>query len=127
MFGILLFASEQSSFRPSDGRYIASESRSSRNIGISMCNNGSNPVQISSFAGPTTGDSRWSSDSRRSIFDSSTKDHFDLCVVGELSSSTAMLDWDRGHFRAFLVGWAVDLFFCEKSADGTPGVSLCTR
>jgi Tol biopolymer transport system component/DNA-binding winged helix-turn-helix (wHTH) protein len=65
-----------------DGKHIAFESWNSGNLEIWVADgDGSNPVQLTSFGGPTTGTPRWSPDSRRIIFDSRASGMSQLYVV----------------------------------------------
>jgi Tol biopolymer transport system component/DNA-binding winged helix-turn-helix (wHTH) protein len=66
-----------------DGRRIAFVSVRSGDYEIWVCNNdGSSPVQLSSFHGPYVTTPRWSPDGRRIAFDSDAAGEFDIWVIG---------------------------------------------
>jgi eukaryotic-like serine/threonine-protein kinase len=66
-----------------DGKKIAFYSNRSGNDEIWVCNSdGTNPVQITSLGGPSSGTPRWSPDGEQIVFDSSPDGHWDIFVVG---------------------------------------------
>jgi len=66
-----------------DGKKIAFYSNRSGNDEIWVCNNdGTNPVQVTSLDGPSSGTPRWSPDGQEIVFDSSPDGHWDIFVVG---------------------------------------------
>lgn len=66
-----------------DGKKIAFTSGRSGSNEIWVCDeDGSNPVQLTSFAGPDVGSPRWSPDGRQIAFDSVAAGNRDIFVVG---------------------------------------------
>jgi len=65
-----------------DGKHLAFESRRSGYSEVWVCDqDGSNPVQVTSFSGPETGGPHWSPDSHRIIFESSASGNTELYTV----------------------------------------------
>jgi Tol biopolymer transport system component len=65
-----------------DGKYIAFDSKRSGNSEVWVCDrDGSSPVQLSSFDGPSIGRPSWSPDSRRIVFDSRAAGPAELYIV----------------------------------------------
>jgi Tol biopolymer transport system component len=66
-----------------DGKRIAFVSERSGNWEVWVCNNdGSSPVQLTSFHGQQVTTPRWSPDGRRIAFDSDAGGEFDIWVIG---------------------------------------------
>jgi Tol biopolymer transport system component len=66
-----------------DGKKVAFYSNRSGNDEIWVCNSdGTNPVQVTSLGGPSSGTPRWSPDGQEIVFDSSPDGHWDIFVVG---------------------------------------------
>jgi Tol biopolymer transport system component/DNA-binding winged helix-turn-helix (wHTH) protein len=65
-----------------DGKHIAFESQRSGNMEIWVCDeDGSNPVQVTSFGGPVTERPHWSPDSRSIVFHSRASGNTELYMV----------------------------------------------
>jgi Tol biopolymer transport system component/DNA-binding winged helix-turn-helix (wHTH) protein len=65
-----------------DGKRITFQSTRSGNSEIWVCDSdGSNPVQLTSFRGPSVTNPRWSPDGGRIAFDSNAEGQFDIWVI----------------------------------------------
>ena len=97
-----------------DGKHIAFQSWRSGNPEVWVCDrDASNPVQLTSFGGPSIGEPRWSPDSRQIVFDlrpSSGKAelYFDEPRGG--TSETIFHRNDGGCFAVLVGRRALDLF-----------------
>lgn len=126
---------EEQQFSP-DGRRIVFGSTRSGNQEIWVCDSdGSNPRQLTFFAGPGTGTPRWSPDGRQIVFDSSPQGHGDIFVVSAEggrsrrltteSSTDCVASWSRDgrwiYFASDRTGtWQV----WKMSAEGGGGVQV---
>ncbi len=79
-----------------DGKKIAFASARSGSWEIWFCNqDGSNPVQLTSFGGPYTGSPRWSPDGRFLAFDSRREGNADIFVISAEGGRARRLTTER--------------------------------
>jgi Tol biopolymer transport system component/DNA-binding winged helix-turn-helix (wHTH) protein len=103
-----------------DGKLIAFVSNRTEDSEIWVCDrDGSEPVQLTSFPGPTTGSPRWSPDSRRLVFQSKVSGHAELYLVSVNGGRPQPLT--TGTPNAESPFWSADgrwIFFATDAPDG---------
>ncbi len=103
-----------------DGRHIAFESTRSGSVEIWLCDsNGSNPVQMTSFKGPSTGTVRWSPDSRHLVFDSRATGHPALYVLNIEGGPPRLLPTGGDAMQPF---WSADGRSIYFSSEQSPAI-----
>ncbi len=103
-----------------DSKRIAFSSNRSGNYEIWTCeNDGSNPVQLTSFEGPLVGSPNWSPDSRMIVFDSRVRGNADIYAVASTGGPTTRLTFDAS--EEILPAWSSDgasiYFSSNRSGD----------
>jgi Tol biopolymer transport system component len=118
----LLSSNEQDSapeFSP-DGERIAFQSWRSGSQEIWICSaDGSNPVQLTSFAGALTGSPRWSPDGRQIAFDSRPDGHAHIFLIGPDGGVPRALT--SGNYNDVVPSWSPDgrtIYFGSNRSGG---------
>jgi Tol biopolymer transport system component/serine/threonine protein kinase len=102
-----------------DGKRIAFRSDRSGSDEIWVCNSdGTGPVQLTSFRGPTTGTPRWSPDGRWIAFDSRPGGKSAVFVVSaEGGEPRRVTERHEGHWYDIVPSWSRDgkwIYFCSN-------------
>ena len=107
------------SFSP-DGKRIAFGSSRSGALELWLCNSdGSNPVQVTSLAAPSTGTPRWSPDGKQIAFDSVQQGHSDIFLISAEGGSPRRLT--EGTSQNDIPSWSRDgrWVYFHSSRSGT--------